>query len=404
MLLAQMSQVMHERMQHELDDPSRLGKRRLCNGFCNGRVRLDHLVGDLVGNLCARLVDDDRLACSLEEGARVGELYRGNSLPSGPRAAQGALCRRWRHVEELDGQLRDAQLARLVGAGRRSGRLPSREGRPWLEERLDFWNGRQPLVRTQTQLKGGAHGRVVAQRNRRLCLVREHRELVFAARERVVQHAVCERGRLATLIRIHTREDAHLTFVRGRESERRLDEALEGVPRASFASELIRLEQLGEADDLGATAGQLDGLSRGDRLLKGELDSVVEVARPEDVMELLRELKLLAAEAQALEDVGEVGIALREPLGARRQVRADKAQAGVAQMQGGRDRALVADDSAQSGRLVRRLDLRDLMHELAQHVDGQPDIAHRDRAEPLVLGPEREREQAQPVALAVARA
>lgn len=88
--------------------------------------------------------------------------------------------------------------------------------------------------------KVALNGRVVAQRNRRLCLVREHRELVFAARERVVQHAVCERGRLATLIRIHTREDAHLAFVRGRKSARRLDEALEGVPRAAFASELIR--------------------------------------------------------------------------------------------------------------------------------------------------------------------
>ena len=92
--------------------------------------------------------------------------------------------------------------------------------------------------------------------------------------------------------------------------------------------ELICREEIGQSGHLEAAAFERDDLGGGDRGLKRQLDSIVQIARPEDVVKLMSHLKLLAAEAEAFQDVGIVGVAFVDPLWTGGQVRADEAQAG----------------------------------------------------------------------------
>ena len=81
-----------------------------------------------------------------------------------------------------------------------------------------------------------------------------------------------------------------------------LAEAREGLTTLLAHGQLVGSEQFWQPREPFSRARH--------RLVKGQLDAVVQIARPEDVVELLRELKLLATEPQALEDVHKVGVAL----------------------------------------------------------------------------------------------
>ena len=241
----------------------------------------------------------------------------------------------------LDAKVRDANaIARCIG---------------------QWWRSRY----ADRDLKGRKHRVMVADRDVIAAAVR--RVLNVAAGHALPQDAIAPRWHAALLLGVDVALASHI-LVRRPKHDALLEKVGEGILRRDLLHELVALEQREPV----LLANELE------RLVARQVDAIVEVAEPEQVIELVRNVegRVVKVEivAQEAHNVAIVGVARLLLILVRREVRVHQADGRVVVGEAHADASLVAHHAAEARGHQGGLDVGDGVVVRAAHQHQQPNV------------------------------